>query len=195
MHPSRCLLFLVGLCCAVAPAAAAPAPAGTAVAARFAVAGTAGFGSETVPLKSAIARWDPASGELVVALFPFEVNDADVAKVRSLRVIFYVTAGKPSPDPQRWPEAPYLVLSCGVQGGVPPYGVETLSGCNLNAAKWRARSTFGVALDATAVQGIVQAFSLDPADLGRLLFKVHEGQDREGLEGFRYSAVLMPVAH
>lgn len=155
---------------------------------RYPIQGTVSWKGDTIALKTAIVRWDPRSRELQIGLFPFEVTDEDAEKVRKWRMMMYATVGKPSPDAQKFPKAPYLVAALGFKDAKDGYRAADAVRYALNVIDWKKPGTTATFLSGGDVQNIVKQLQFAPGKIADAKFHLHETADRVKLEGFRYEA-------
>jgi len=57
----------------------------------------------SMSVAEAVAVWDPAKGELRVALMPFKIQEKHLKDIRKDRTMF-AGFGEKSPDPKKWPD-------------------------------------------------------------------------------------------
>ena len=132
------------------------------IAARYAAKGQASWKGASMTFRSAIARWDAGQKELQVGLFPFEVTDEDVKKVADWRMVFYATVGKPSPDPAKWKEPPYLVVMLRFDGDKEAYTVDDAKVYTLNVTAWKGNSTIAIPLGGADMKKVITELSFSP---------------------------------
>src|SRR5262245_55419571 len=65
------------------------------------VKGTISTKGGAMPVADAVAVWDPAKGELRVALMPYKIKDKHLDEIRKNRTMF-AGFGEKSPDPAKW---------------------------------------------------------------------------------------------
>ncbi len=75
------------------------------------------LGTRVLPLKSAIAVWNPSENEVEFSFLPFLSSDKDKETVRTKGALFAVM-GRPSPDTEHWATwCPYAKVAMSVVPG------------------------------------------------------------------------------
>ncbi|MEW6357772.1 MAG: hypothetical protein AB1696_15675 [Planctomycetota bacterium] len=176
---------LIAVLCLFVPAAYGQ------VAARYAATGQVSQDKAKMAIQSAVARWDANEKVLEIGLFPFDATDEDADKVAKVPVMFNVTDGKPSPDPARWNDPPYLTFAFRFGDIRETYTAGDVGGCTLNIVNWEKKnSTTVLFLSAGDMKGMLKKFTFSPGTLKDLKFHVKGDKEYEELKGFRYEAAI-----
>jgi hypothetical protein len=105
-------------------------------------------------------------------------------------MMFYATAGKPSPNPSKWSDPPYIIVMMRFNNDMKTYNLNDVSAYGLNVVKVKGQSTTAVFLSESAPKEIIKSLSYTPADPKSLKLEVSETKDRSQLKGFHYRAKI-----